>query len=306
MKFLSAKPLVLNAQKCGYAVPALNTNGGSYDIARAALEAAQELRSPLILQSYEPNLEYRGVDYFVALAKFLCDELDITVPVALQLDHGHSFDSVVRGMQAGLTSVMFDASSDPIESNIEKTRAVVAVAKDMGVSVEAEVGYVKGNEPKQESQIGLVPIPVKPTIAPAKTQLEEAIRFVSQVDVDMLAVSVGTTHGVYQQQGGIDFELLSSLRRDISTPLVAHGTCGISLEDLSKLAKCGMAKINFGEPFRLNYIKYFDKLSREIDHSWHPWKVMQKVKDSLKSDMKELIIALGADGKAADVSSGRT
>ena len=300
MRFVSAKPLVLKAQKCGYAVPALNTNGGDYDIARAALEAAQELLSPLILQVYEPNLEYRGIGHFVNLAKFLCDELNITIPVALQLDHGHSFDSVSKAMQAGLTSVMFDASAEPLESNVEKTRAVVAVAKDMGVSVEAEVGYVKGNEPKQESQIGLVPIPVKPTIAPAKTQLEEAIRFVREVDVDMLAVSVGTTHGVYQQQGDIDFELLSDLRRDISTPLVAHGTCGISLQDLSRLTKAGMAKINFGEPFRLNYIKYFDELSRQIDHSWHPWKIMQEVKDHLKADMKELIVALDAGGKSSD------
>ena len=306
MKLVSAKPLVLDAQSRNYAIPALNTNGATYDITRAALEAAQELKAPLIIQVYEPNTKYRGYEYFVSQVKFLCDQLNISVPLALQLDHGHSFESVVRAMHAGMTSVMFDASSEPIETNIEKTRAVVAVAKDLGVSVEAEVGYVKGNEPKQQSRIGLVPIPAKPIIPPAKTELEQAIHFLREVDVDMLAVSVGTTHGVFQQQGDIDFELLSNLRRDISVPLVAHGTCGISLEDLSRLTKAGMAKINFGEPFRLNYIKYFDELSRQIDHSWHPWKIMQKVKDSLKADMKELIIALGADGKSPDVSCSRT
>ena len=89
MKFINAKALVTAAQAGGYAVPALNTNGGTYDITRAALEAAQEMQSPVILQVYEPNVEYRGFGFFVNQAEYLCKELEITVPVALQVDHGH-------------------------------------------------------------------------------------------------------------------------------------------------------------------------------------------------------------------------
>ena len=293
-----AKNLVLDAQSKGYAVPALNTNGGTYDIARAALEAAQELRSPLILQVYEPNSAYRGFSYFVNLAKFLCEELNITIPLALQLDHGKSLDSIVRSIRAGFTSVMFDASDRPLEENIAKTKKVVEVAKSQGVSVEAEVGYVKGNEPKSQALMGRVPVLQKPSVPPAKTSVDEAVRFVKEVDVDMLAISIGTTHGVYQQQDEIDFDLLGRLYRTLSIPLVQHGTSGISPENLSKLSKQGMAKVNFGEPFRYNYIRYFNELTDEMEHLWHPWKIMQEVMGRLKADMKLLIEAIGSNGKA--------
>lgn len=287
-----------DARLGGYAVPALNANGATYDIARAALEAAQESASPLILQSYEPNLEYRGPEYFVRMTALLCDELNITVPVALQLDHGHSLESSVKVMKAGFTSVMFDASHDPLEENIRKTLEVIRIAKIMGCSVEAEVGYVKGNEAVKEKQIGRIAVPERPLIPPAKTDIAEAKRFVESVPVDMLAVSVGTTHGVYEKQDGIDFELLKQLRSEIDVPLVQHGTCGISLEDVSKLVKCGMSKVNFGEPFRFNYIKYFNELTDNMEHQWHAWRIMREVKDKLKKDMLEIIKALGADGKA--------
>ena len=299
MRFVSAKELVLDAQRGGYAVPALNTNGGTYDIARAALEAAQAKQSPVILQVYEPNTEYRGFRHFVELADGLCDELGVTVPVALQLDHGKSFESVVRAMHAGLTSVMFDASHDPIEENVAKTARVLEVARPLGVSVEAEIGYVKGNEPKQEVQIGRIPAPEKPTIPPCKTEVEEAVQFASETAVDMLAVSIGTTHGVYQRQDAIDFELLKKLREAVEIPLVMHGTSGISLDDLAELSRLGMAKVNFGEPFRYNYIRYFNELADDMEHQWHAWRIMQEVKNRLRADMEELIEALGATGKAA-------
>ena len=298
MKFVNPTRMVRDAQEKGYAVPAFNTNGGSYDIARASLEAAQETGSPLILQVYEPNCAYRGYDLFVHLARFLCDELGITVPVALHLDHGKSFGSVMRAIRAGFTGVMLDASQEPLEQNIAMTRKVVEAAHTLDVSVEAEVGYVKGNEPSKQKQIGRVPPPEEPTVPPTRTRVEEAVRFVDEVEVDLLAVSVGTTHGVYQKQSQMDFELLGKLRAALPVPLVQHGTGGIPLGDLSRLVKRGMAKINFGEPFRYNYINYFYELTDTTEHLWHPWKIMREVKERLKADMIELIKALGSDGKA--------
>jgi ketose-bisphosphate aldolase len=298
MQVVSAKTMVDRAREGGYAVAALNTNGGAYDITRAALEAAQGLRAPVILQVYEPNAAYRGFEYFVNQARFLGDALGITVPVALQLDHGHSYASVLRAMRAGFTSVMFDASHAPIEENIARTREVVHSARALGVSVEAEIGYVKGNEPGTAQQIGRVPVPPKPTIPPAKTTVEDAVTFTRAVDVDMLAVSVGTTHGVYEAQTAIDYGLLAAIRGAVDVPLVQHGTCGIATEDLTRLAKAGMAKINFGEPFRFNYIRYFNTLTDTMEHLWHPWRIMQAVKDRLVDDMKTLICACGSDGKA--------
>lgn len=298
MRFVSPKVLVEDARARGYAVPAFNTNGGSYDIMRAALEAAQEAGSPIILQEYEPNCAYRGFRQFVAMADFLCDDLKTTVPVALHLDHGKSFESVVQAMRAGFTGVMFDASHDPLEENIARTRKVVDVARALGVTVEAEVGYVHGNEPPHGRQIGRIPVPQEPGTAPAKTSLVEAQRFIEAVQVDMLAVSIGTTHGVYQRQMGIDYELLKALRRTLPVPLVQHGTCGISLQDLAKLSKCGMSKVNFGEAFRLNYIRYFNELTDSMEHLWHAWRIQQEIMNRLKRDMGELITALGAVGRA--------
>lgn len=298
MKFVPAAPLVQRAHDCGYAVPALNTNGATYEITRAILEAAQAASSPVIVQVYEPNTAYRGFHFFVAQTRLLCDELDITVPVALQIDHGHSFESVLRAMRAGFTSVMFDASHEPLEHNITETRRVVDVARALGVSVEAEVGYVKGNEKKPEKQVGRVAVPEKPNMEPAKTTIDDALRFTGAVDVDMLAVSVGTTHGVYQVQSDIDYDLLAELREAVNVPLVQHGTCGITHDDLAKLAKSGMAKINFGEPFRFNYIRYFTELTDSMEHLWHPWRIMQAVKDRLRNDMSALIEACGSNGKA--------
>ena len=298
MNFSSAKPLVLDARERGYAVPAFNTNGGGYDLARAALEAAQELQSPLILQVYEPNCEYRGFEYFVNLAGFLCDELKISVPVALHLDHGKTVESACRAMQAGFTSIMFDASHYPLEENIAQTAEVIKRSAQFKVSIEAEVGYVKGNEPAAEKQIGQVAIPLKPSVAAAKTSIDEVLQFTKAVEVDMLAVSIGTTHGVYQEQSDIDFELLAELRKVTAIPLVMHGTGGISLDDHRKLAAAGMAKINFGEPFRYNYVRYFNQLTDEMEHLWHPWRIMQEAKNMLADDMKQLIEALGAVGKA--------
>lgn len=298
MGIVSAKPLVDDARERRYGVPAFNTNGANYDITRAALEAAQETGSPMIIQEYEPNAAYRGFDEFVRQVRNLVEELKITVPVAIHLDHGHSFESCVRAIRAGFTSVMIDASHDPVEENAAMTRKVIEVARPLGVSVEAEIGYVTGNEPVSGRQVGRVPVPEKPARAATTTTTEEAMDFVSRVDVDMLAVAVGTTHGVFQTQSDIDFGLISRLREAIPVPLVQHGTGGISLEDLKKLTDAGMAKINFGEVFRYDYIKHFLDVVDHEEHLWHPWRIMQQVKDRMKAGMKEIIHVLGAEGRA--------
>jgi len=298
MRLFSAKPLVDEARRLRYAVPALNTNGATYEITRAALEAADEMRSPVIVQVYEPNSAFRGFDYFVHQVRFLMQELGVSVPVALQLDHGHSIDSVLRAMQAGITSVMIDASHEPLAENIQRTCQVLRLARDLGVSVEAEIGYVQGNDIPSEPQVGRVPVPPHPVTPPIKTDPDEAIEFARQTGVNMLAVSVGTTHGVFEEQSRLDFDLLDTLRQRLDVPLVQHGTCGISPENISRLARGGMAKINFGEPFRYNYIRYFVELVDEMEHRWHAWRIAREVMHRLKNDMKELIAACGADGKA--------
>lgn len=297
MKLSSAAPLLHDAQAKGYAVPAFNTNGANYDITRAALEAAQELRSPLIIQEYEPNAAYRGFDYLVLQVRHLCDELGITVPVALHLDHGHSFESTVRAIRAGFSSVMIDASHEPLDANAAITRKVIEVARPLGVSVEAEIGHVTGNEPVKTKQIGRVPVLPKPSAPAPKVTPDEAAEFLSRVDVDMLAVAVGTTHGVYESQTDFDLELVRAIRARVKVPLVQHGTGGISLADLTRLKDAGMAKVNFGENFRYAYIRHFDHQIDHGEHLWHPWRIMREVKDRIREDMIQIIQALGSGNR---------
>ena len=285
MKFHSAQVLASKAREEGYAVPAFNTNGGTYDITLAAIEAADELRSPLILQTYEPNLAYRGYEHVVLQALHLAK--DVSIPIALHLDHGTSMESVQLAVKAGYTSVMIDCSHLPLEENIRNTRAVVQVMRPLRISVEAEVGHVAGGV-HSHGRVGA-----------ATTDVAEAARLVKETGVDMLAVADGTEHGVFDVQDQIDVDLVRELRERVPVPLVQHGTCGIPLDLIRSLADAGMAKVNFGEPFRANYIAYFKEYADTLNHQDHPWKIMIAVKDRLKKDMKEIIHALGSEGKAA-------
>lgn len=298
MQFVNATSLVRAAKTGGYAVPAFNTNGATYALTRAALEAAQATRSPLILQVYQPNIAYRGFPFFVAQARALCADLGITVPVCLQLDHGKSPAVCREALAAGLTSVMIDGSHESFETNVAWTREVLALARAHGATVEAEIGYVAGNEPKAESQVGRVPVPERPSFVPGKTTVAEAVAFVEAVPVDLLAVAVGTIHGVYQHQTDIDFGLVAELNAAVDVPLVQHGTGGVSLADLARLAQAGMAKINFGEPFRYTYVQRFGELIDGMEHQWHAWRIDEAIKNELKADMVRIIEAIGAAGRA--------
>ena len=193
--------------------------------------------------------------------------------------------------------------SRPLPENIVETQKVLAYARRKGVTVEAEIGYVQGNEPPRRSMVGRYAIPEKPHVEPAKMRVEQAVDFVEQTGADMLAVNIGTTHGCYHLQDEIDYELLAELRNRLDIPLVQHGTGGIAKESLSRLAQTGMNKINFGEPFRFNYINYFCELADSMEHLWHPWKIMRENKDKIKMDMIELIEALGSCQQAGAIKA---
>lgn len=298
MKLMSAKPLVDDAHRRGYAVPAFNTNSANYEMTRAALEAAQELHSPLILQEYEPNAEYRGFTYLVMQVRSLMDELGISVPVALHLDHGSSLPSALRAINAGFTSVMIDASHAPVAENVDLANKVLSVARPRGVSVEAEIGWVRGNEAPVERRPGRIPLPEAPPEPGPVTTPEEAADFIARAHVDMLAISNGTVHGVFRHQIGMDYDSIRAIRARVDVPLVQHGTGGISLDDLTRLAAAGMSKINFGEGFRYDYVRHFLDVTENSEHLWHPWRIQREVKDRLRETMKQLIRALGSDGKA--------
>jgi len=283
MKLYNAKHLCDQAAAKGFGIPALNNNGGSYDIGRAIIEACEELRSPLIIQCYEPNLEYRGFDYAGQLIRFLAAET--TIPMAIALDHGKTPVSVVRAVKAGFTHVMIDYADQPLDRNVRGTQEIINLVRPLGISVEAEIGHIIKSSDASEQRA--------PTVS-----VEEAKEFTSKLDVDLLAVAVGTTHGIFKEQHGIDFGLISKLRAAVKPPLVLHGTCGVSMTDIAKSVKAGMTKINFGEGMRMNYIQYFNEFSKTLKHEHHVWRIARAAKDRLKEDLKEIIRAVGSEGKA--------
>jgi len=284
MKLVNAKHLCDQAAGKGFGIPALNTNGGTYDITRAIIEAAEELQSPLIIQCYEPNLEYRGYDYAGMLIKFLASECSI--PVAIALDHGKTPASILRAVRAGFTHVMIDYAHEPLDKNARGTREIIDLVRPLGISVEAEVGNIIKSSDVSKKR------------APT-TNVKEVKAFTSKVDVDLLAVAVGTTHGIFKEQNGIDFKLISQLSAATRQPLVLHGTCGVSMEDITRCVKAGMTKINFGEGLRMNYIRYFNELTQSSNHEHHAWRIMRAAKDKTKEDVKRIIRAVGSEGKAA-------
>lgn len=284
MKLLNAKAICDQAAAKGFGIPALNNNGGTYDIGRAIMEAAEELQSPLIVQCYEPNLEYRGFDYAGQLLRFLAAET--TIPLAIALDHGKSPQSVLRAVRAGFTHVMIDYADQPLERNVRGTREIIDLVRPLGISVEAEIGHIIKSSDASGQRAATVSV-------------DEAKEFASQVDVDLLAVAVGTTHGIFKEQKGIDFGLIPKIHAAVKPPLVLHGTCGVSLEDISRSVKAGMTKINFGEGLRMNYIRYFNEFSQTLNHEHHVWRIARAAKDKLKEDIKAIIRAVGSEGKAA-------
>jgi ketose-bisphosphate aldolase len=283
MKLLNAKQICDVAAAKGFGIPALNNNGGSYDIGRAIIEAAQELDSPLIIACYEPNLEYCGYDYAGTVIKFLA--ADTTIPMAIALDHGKTPESVFRAVKAGFTHVMIDYADQPLEKNIRGTQEIINLVRPLGISVEAEIGHIIKSSDASDQRGG-------------KVSVEEAREFTSKVDMDLLAIANGSTHGIFKKQTGLDFKLISKIHAVVKPPLVQHGTCGISMADISKCVKAGMTKINFGEGLRMNYIRYFNEFSKTLNHEHHVWRIARAAKDRLKQDLKEIICAVGSDGKA--------
>jgi ketose-bisphosphate aldolase len=285
MPLVSCKQIVLDAQRGGYAIAAINSNGGNYDILRACLETAEECRAPFISQVYVRNGKYAGLGYIAHSATYLIQQFAPSVPVALHLDHGQEFADCVEAVRAGFTSVMCDGSKLPLEENIALTRKVVEMARAVGVTVEAEVGQLLSGETDPNS--------------PAIVQVDDVRRFTAAAAVDMLAVAIGNSHGYYKGVPIINTQRLKEVRAVTDVPLVLHGCTGMAEATVKECIGLGMAKINFGTMLRNNYLKYFDEAYHNTDHQGHPWRCMQYAKDKLKDDVRWILSLTGSEGKAS-------
>lgn len=251
MSIVTNKELLDHAEKGHYAVAAFNTNNLEYT--QAIIQAALELHAPVIIQAAESEIDYMGGYVFVAMVKTMAEELPI--PVSIHLDHGHSFDEVVRCIRYGFTSVMYDGSALPLEENITITREIVKVAHACGVSVEGEIGVIdQAEDGSKTSKNGIIGL----------ADPEQCEQFVKETGVDSLAAAIGNAHGLYARKPKLRFDLLMEIRRRTGIPLVLHGGTGIPEEDIRKAITLGVSKINFSTVMRKAYIETLRKTL--IDH----------------------------------------
>lgn len=223
---ISAKEILTKARREGYGVPALAVNN-EHNL-RAAIEAADEKNSPVILLCM-----YKGSPDFVQFGRMAAEIAGKTsVPVATILDHGADFNEAVWAVKAGLTDIMIDKSTLPYEENAAQVKEVVKMAHAVGMGVEAELGHVGSGENYAQDGHTAFTVP------------EEAVRYVEETGVDLLAVAVGTAHGVYKGTPELQFELLKELREKLSVPLVLHGGSGTGEENIAKACRLGITKVN--------------------------------------------------------------
>ncbi|MCM1439461.1 MAG: class II fructose-1,6-bisphosphate aldolase [Roseburia sp.] len=288
MGLVSAKEMLEKARDGKYAVGQFNIN--NLEWTKSILQTAQELQAPVILGVSEGAGKYMtGFKVVADMVKAMIDEMHITVPVALHLDHG-TYDGCYKCIKAGFSSIMFDGSHFPIEENIEKTKELVAVTKQLGLSLEAEVGAIGGEEDG--------------VIGKGECADPEECKKIADLGVTMLAAGIGNIHGKYPANWeGLSFETLSAVKAKVGDmPLVLHGGTGIPTDMIKKAISLGVAKINVNTECQLAFQeatrKYIEAGKDLVGKGFDPRKLLADGSAAIKATVKEKMEIFGCIGKA--------
>ncbi len=288
MGLVSAREMLQTARNKHYAVGQFNIN--NLEWTKAILLTAQELKSPVILGVSEGAGKYMGgYKTVVGMVKGMVEELNITVPVAIHLDHG-SYEHAIKCIEAGFTSVMYDGSHGPFEENLKQTKEIIKLAHAKGVSVEAEVGGIGGEE---DGVVGAGEI-----ADPKECKL------IAELGVDMLAAGIGNIHGKYPDNWqGLDFEVLKEIQ-DLTgqMPLVLHGGSGIPTEMIQKSIELGVSKINVNTELQVVFAeatrKYIEDGKDLQGKGFDPRKLLKPGFDAVVATVKEKMIEFGSANQA--------
>ena len=285
---VSATEMLKKARDGHYAVGQFNIN--NLEWTKAVLLTAEELKSPVILGVSEGAGKYMtGFKTVAAMVKAMVETLNITVPVALHLDHG-TYEGAKACVEAGFSSIMFDGSHYPIEENIAKTTELVALAHANGLSIEAEVGSIGGEE---DGVIG----------AGEVADPEECAKITS-LGIDFLAAGIGNIHGVYPANWkGLDFDALDKIHNATNhIPLVLHGGTGIPADMIKKAISLGVSKINVNTECQLSFAaatrKYIEEGKDKQGKGFDPRKLLAPGTEAIKATVKEKMELFGSVGKA--------
>ncbi|HKK82887.1 MAG TPA: class II fructose-bisphosphate aldolase [Atribacterota bacterium] len=275
-----------DARKNGYAVPAFDC---IEDIMiRTILDTAEKGKSPVILMSLRHDLEGRGFNYIAGLINEVAPHYEI--PIVLHLDHAEELDFIKKAVDNGFSSVMYDGSKLPFKENIQNTREVVEYAHNKGVTVEAELGHVGGMnvDGSREGDSKL-------------TEAEDVEKFIKETDVDALAVSIGTAHGVYESEPELNIERLKKIEKVSSVPLVLHGGSGTPKKQLQQSVKNGITKVNIFADLRIaiyrGLCQSVEEAKKEGRIDPTPQDLFAPIKSSLSSTVENKIGMLYANNR---------
>ena len=286
--FVSAEEMLKKAVAGHYAVGQFNIN--NLEWTKEILLAAEEAKSPVILGVSEGAGKYMtGFKTVAAMAAAMIDELGITVPVAIHLDHG-TYEGCLKCVEAGFSSIMFDGSKYPIEENVEKTKELVKICREKGMSLEAEVGSIGGEE---DGVIGA-----------GECADPKECKMIADLGVDMLAAGIGNIHGKYPANWkGLSFETLDAVQQLTGElPLVLHGGTGIPEDMIKKAISLGVAKINVNTECQLSFAeatrKYIEEGKDLQGKGYDPRKLLKPGADAIRATVLEKMELFGSVGKA--------
>ncbi|MFE4130283.1 class II fructose-bisphosphate aldolase [Peribacillus sp. YIM B13482] len=285
MPLVSMKDMLNKALDEKYAVGQFNIN--NLEWTQAILAAAEHEKSPVILGVSEGAARHMGgFKTTVMMVQGLLEDMKITVPVAIHLDHGSSFDKCKEAIEAGFTSVMIDASHHPIEENIETTKKVVEFAHARNVSVEAEVGTVGG----QEDDV------IADGVVYADPQ--ECEQLVKETNVDCFAPALGSVHGPYKGEPNLGYKEMEEVRDLTNKPLVLHGGTGIPTKDIQKAISLGTSKINVNTENQIVFTKAVREILNNDAEVYDPRKYMVPGREAIKETVIGKMREFGSNGKA--------
>ncbi|MFC1663923.1 ketose-bisphosphate aldolase [Patescibacteria group bacterium] len=255
---------------------------------KGIISAAENLSSPLILGTSESESEFLGLKQILALVSTFREETGL--PVFLNLDHGKNLDYIRKAIDFGYDSVHFDGSELSLSDNIKITKELVDYAKKNNVFLEGEVGHLKGSSElhKEKAKIekgGL-------------TEVNDAEKFVKETGVDSLAVAIGNIHGVYAEMPEFDFERLRKIREKLELPLVLHGGSGFPKEEIKKIVKAGISKININTELRIAWRNCLEKSLKENSQEVRPYIILSSISEAIQKVVEEKIKLFGSEKKA--------
>ena len=283
---VSSKEILNDAFKKKYAVGAFNVE--NMEMVIAVLNAAEETKSPVIMQTTPGTLKYAGADFYFANIQAAAKRSKI--PVVCHLDHGDSFETAIKAFHAGYTSIMIDGSKLALDDNIELTKSVVKVCHSANIPVEAELGRVGGKEDDIHSHKKST-AEISPFTDPAEAEI-----FVKKTGCDFLAVAVGTAHGIYKGTPQVNFEVLKKIQELLNIPLVLHGTSGVPDNQVKECIRLGMAKVNYATDLRIAYTHGVKEYMRGSPDGFDPKKYGAYGIDEVKNYVTQRMRVIGSCG----------